>query len=81
MENYLIHYTNSINQSLGESGDTIILELDHFPTTKDLRDSKINYIGSLLILAVSVVPDGWRNDRETIDVTKQRDSKINKILK
>jgi hypothetical protein len=79
-EFYLIHYTNSINQSLGKSGDTIILELDHFPTTKDIRGTKVNYLGSLLILAVSIVPAGWSNDRESIDVSKQRDHKIKQII-
>jgi hypothetical protein len=78
---YLIHYTNSINQNLGKSGDTIILELNHFPTTKDLKEAKVNYIGSLLILAVSTVPFGWENDRENIDMSKYRKNSIKQILK
>jgi hypothetical protein len=60
MKKYLIHYTNTISQDLGESGDVLLTECEKFPTTEWLRNSKkISYIGGLLILSITEVPSDW----------------------
>ena len=59
MKKYLINYTNSIEQGLGQCGNVLLVKCEKYPTTAWLKEQGVHCIGYLVILSITEVPDDW----------------------